>query len=282
MSLDDAFDDAIGSPFGWDTDDISELFDQAGAREVARIACGRCMNNRAIGSVRRIKFRGSTMLIAGRREPVAIRDVVLRRHLAAHDTGAASSRRRPAPRPWMLEPADGPDDITAWCPRHHRVAVQVADLRDAIGRYDHATARRVVRQGSKFGGVSHINLRADCCCRIAEGALQRGRPRKHQSDDAAANTRATTSEALRLFRSSDDRPVPLVRSAERQRNTSLESQHVASPSRLIPVASRPVLVAVSLRRHPQESRHPERLRVGDRRSSCGLPVLLRGFGTGEP
>jgi hypothetical protein len=144
MSIDDVIEEAIGQPFGWDSDDIRELFEDRSACTVVRFVCGLCANNRDIGWVRRIKFGGETMTISGRREVVGIYDTVLRRHIMASiaPEDPRNGRRR-VPRVYIVEPIQA--NVTAWCPKHHHLKVTADEIDAAIAHYERPSRRGGLR-----------------------------------------------------------------------------------------------------------------------------------------
>jgi hypothetical protein len=130
--LDGAVSDAIDGGCGSYSEDISELFETGQGQRLVRVVCGLCENNREIGSIRRVTVDGIPLVIAGRREVVAIRHVVARRELRRED-GLPDGRRR-APRVWVVQPVLG-DDVTAWCSVHHHMRVPGTELVDTLQRH---------------------------------------------------------------------------------------------------------------------------------------------------
>ena len=131
MSIDDDIEAAIGSPFGLlDTDDVRDLFGDRQGHQLVRVVCGLC-GNREIASIRRIRYHGEDLLVAGRYEDVAIHATIVRRILTAHDApDDPRNGRRRVPHVLIVEPAARP--ITGWCRRHGHFDVPRADVERAI------------------------------------------------------------------------------------------------------------------------------------------------------
>ena len=126
--MDDEIEDALGAPFGWDSDDVRVLFCEGAGVQLVRAVCDQC-GNREIAAVRRIRFGGEALLVAGRTEDVAIPGTRLRRMV----DGAPV---RKAPRVMIIDRVDE-GDLMCWCRKHKRLVVPYAEVMRAIERFDH-------------------------------------------------------------------------------------------------------------------------------------------------
>jgi hypothetical protein len=145
VSRDDVIEEARavawGPGWGLDAEEVSFQFSKGSGLQLVSELCDLC-GNREVGSVRRICFDGRTVVLAGRREDVGVRDVATRRALYEHDTGSVD-RRRPAS-VWLVEPVRDGLPVLAWCPGHGLLRVGAQEIADAIARFDSfATPRKV-------------------------------------------------------------------------------------------------------------------------------------------
>jgi hypothetical protein len=127
VGMDDEIEDALGSPFGWDSDEIRGLFCEGAGVELVRAVCDQC-GNREIAAVRRIGFGDEDLLVAGRLEDVAIPGTRLRRMVDGQPV-------RKAPRVMIIDRV-GEGDVTGWCRKHKRLVVPYAEVMRAIERFD--------------------------------------------------------------------------------------------------------------------------------------------------
>ncbi len=128
MGMDDEIEDALGSPFGWDGDDIRVLFCDGAGVELVRAVCDQC-GNREIAAVRRIRVGDEDLLVAGRLEDVAIPGTRLRRIVDGEPP------RRKAPRVMIIDHV-GAGDLMCWCRKHKRLVVPYDEVARAIERFD--------------------------------------------------------------------------------------------------------------------------------------------------